>query len=62
MFIQQKLNPPPMDPMQAKIMQALPIVFTVFLERLMPIYQVVLVRQHMVITYAVLKDVMSMKQ
>jgi YidC/Oxa1 family membrane protein insertase len=30
MFIQQKLNPPPMDPMQAKIMQALPIVFTVF--------------------------------
>jgi len=30
MFIQQKLNPPPLDPMQAKIMQALPIVFTVF--------------------------------
>ena len=30
MFIQQKLNPPPMDPMQAKIMSALPIVFTVF--------------------------------
>lgn len=30
MFIQQKLNPAPMDPMQAKIMQALPIVFTVF--------------------------------
>jgi len=30
MFIQQKLNPPPMDPMQAKIMQALPIVFTIF--------------------------------
>lgn len=30
MFIQQKLNPPPMDPMQAKIMQALPFVFTIF--------------------------------
>lgn len=30
MFIQQKLNPPPMDPIQAKIMSALPIVFTVF--------------------------------
>ena len=30
MFIQQKLNPPPLDPMQAKIMSALPIVFTVF--------------------------------
>ncbi len=30
MFIQQKLNPPPMDPMQQKIMQALPIIFTAF--------------------------------
>ncbi|MDH5601751.1 MAG: membrane protein insertase YidC [Gammaproteobacteria bacterium] len=30
MFIQQKLNPAPMDPMQAKIMGALPWVFTVF--------------------------------
>ncbi len=30
MFIQQKLNPAPMDPMQAKIMMALPFVFTVF--------------------------------
>jgi len=30
MFIQQKLNPPPMDPIQAKIMSALPFVFTVF--------------------------------
>ena len=30
MFIQQKLNPPPPDPMQAKIMMSLPIVFTVF--------------------------------
>ncbi|MGI9334770.1 MAG: membrane protein insertase YidC [Gammaproteobacteria bacterium] len=28
MFIQQKLNPAPPDPMQAKIMMALPIVFT----------------------------------
>ena len=28
MLIQQKLNPPPPDPMQAKIMMALPIVFT----------------------------------
>ena len=30
MFIQQKLNPPPPDPMQAKIMMSLPVVFTVF--------------------------------
>lgn len=28
MWVQQKLNPPPPDPMQAKIMMALPIVFT----------------------------------
>ena len=30
MFIQQKLNPAPMDPMQAKVMMILPFVFTVF--------------------------------
>ena len=30
MFFMQKLNPPPPDPMQAKIMQWLPIVFTFF--------------------------------
>lgn len=30
MWFQQKLNPAPPDPMQAKIMQILPIVFTVF--------------------------------
>ena len=30
MFIQQKLNPAPPDPMQAKIMMALPFVFTIF--------------------------------
>jgi YidC/Oxa1 family membrane protein insertase len=30
MFIQQKLNPAPPDPMQARIMQMLPIVFTIF--------------------------------
>ena len=29
MFVQQKLNPPPPDPMQAKILMALPLVFTV---------------------------------
>ncbi len=29
MFIQQKLNPAPPDPMQAKIMMALPFVFTI---------------------------------
>jgi YidC/Oxa1 family membrane protein insertase len=29
MFIQQKLNPPPPDPMQAKIMMMLPFIFTV---------------------------------
>jgi YidC/Oxa1 family membrane protein insertase len=30
MFIQQRLNPAPPDPVQAKVMMALPIVFTVF--------------------------------
>jgi len=30
MFIQQKLNPAPMDPVQAKVMAVLPVVFTVF--------------------------------
>ncbi len=30
MFIQQKLNPTPPDPIQAKIMSVLPIVFTIF--------------------------------
>jgi len=30
MFVQQKLNPAPMDPVQAKIMTMLPLVFTVF--------------------------------
>jgi YidC/Oxa1 family membrane protein insertase len=30
MFVQQKLNPPPMDPVQMKVMQALPFIFTVF--------------------------------
>ncbi|MAS81379.1 MAG: membrane protein insertase YidC [Legionellales bacterium] len=30
MFIQQKLNPAPMDPVQAKVMSVLPIVFTIF--------------------------------
>lgn len=29
MFIQQKLNPPPPDPMQQKMLMALPVVFTV---------------------------------
>jgi len=30
MFIQQKLNPAPPDPMQAKVMMSLPFIFTVF--------------------------------
>ncbi len=30
MFFQQKLNPPPPDPTQAKVMQFLPIIFTFF--------------------------------
>lgn len=30
MFLQQKLNPTPMDPMQQKILQFLPLIFTVF--------------------------------
>jgi YidC/Oxa1 family membrane protein insertase len=29
MFVQQKLNPPPTDPMQQKIFQFMPIIFTV---------------------------------
>jgi YidC/Oxa1 family membrane protein insertase len=30
MLIQQKLNPAPLDPIQAKVMMVLPVVFTVF--------------------------------
>ena len=30
MFVQQKISPPPPDPMQAKMMMLLPLVFTVF--------------------------------
>jgi len=30
MFLQQKLNPAPPDPIQAKVMQVLPVMFTVF--------------------------------
>ena len=30
MYYQQKLNPPPPDPMQAKVFQFMPIIFTVF--------------------------------
>jgi YidC/Oxa1 family membrane protein insertase len=30
MFVQQRLNPAPPDPVQAKVMMALPVVFTVF--------------------------------
>ena len=30
MFVQQKLNPAPMEPVQAKVMMALPFIFTVF--------------------------------
>jgi YidC/Oxa1 family membrane protein insertase len=30
MFFQQKLNPPPPDPIQAKVFQFMPIIFTVF--------------------------------
>ena len=30
MFVQYKLNPPPMDPIQQKIFMALPVVFTIF--------------------------------
>jgi YidC/Oxa1 family membrane protein insertase len=30
MFVQQRLNPAPPDPVQAKIMMSLPFVFTVF--------------------------------
>ena len=30
MFIQFKLNPTPPDPMQARVMQLMPVIFTVF--------------------------------
>lgn len=30
MFMQQKLNPPPPDPVQAKVLMALPFIFTIF--------------------------------
>jgi len=31
MYVQQKLNPAPMDPVQQKVMQLLPVIFTVFM-------------------------------
>jgi YidC/Oxa1 family membrane protein insertase len=31
MFIQQTLNPAPTDPMQAKVMKLMPIIFTAFM-------------------------------
>jgi YidC/Oxa1 family membrane protein insertase len=31
MYVQQMLNPQPADPMQAKVLRLLPIIFTVFL-------------------------------
>jgi YidC/Oxa1 family membrane protein insertase len=34
MFLQQKLNPPPPDPVQAKMMMALPVVFTFMLSQM----------------------------
>jgi len=30
MFFQQRLNPPPPDPLQAKVLMALPVIFTLF--------------------------------
>jgi YidC/Oxa1 family membrane protein insertase len=30
MFLQQRLNPPPPDPVQAKVLMALPFIFTLF--------------------------------
>jgi YidC/Oxa1 family membrane protein insertase len=30
MFLQQKISPAPPDPIQAKVMMALPVVFTLF--------------------------------
>ena len=30
MFIQMKLNPTPPDPMQARVMQFMPVIFTIF--------------------------------
>ncbi len=30
MFVQQKMSPPPPDPMQAKVMMLMPVIFTVF--------------------------------
>ena len=36
MFAQQKLNPPPPDPTQARVMMLLPLVMTVFFYTLLP--------------------------
>ena len=33
MFLQQKMNPPPPDPVQAKLFMLLPIIFTFTLSR-----------------------------
>ena len=31
MYVQQLLNPQPTDPMQAKVMKLMPVIFTVFM-------------------------------
>jgi len=63
MFLQQKLNPPPPDPMQAKVMQFMPIMFTVFflwfpagLVLYYIVNNVLSIAQQYVITKRVVKD------
>ena len=63
MFIQQKLNPAPIDPIQAKVMMALPFVFTVFfaffpagLVLYWVVNNVLSIAQQWYITHKVIKD------
>ena len=63
MYLQQKLNPPPPDPMQAKVMQFMPIMFTVFflwfpagLVLYYIVNNVLSIAQQYVITKRVVKD------
>lgn len=63
MYFQQKLNPPPPDPMQAKIFQFMPIIFTVFflffpagLVLYWLVNNVLSIAQQWVITNRIIKD------
>ena len=55
MFTQQKLNPAPADPVQAKVMQIMPVMFTAFFA-FFPSGLVLLGDEHAVVDRAAVED------